>query len=364
MSMPNHTYALVMAGGAGSRLWPMSRNSLPKQFQYILGEETPFQHMVKLLRQVIPLEQIMVMAVPEFRHLILEQVPGFPEANILFEPARRDTGPAILLGMLQIQERDPEALVATVWSDHLVLDEAMFASVLKAGFATASANPHQYVTVGANPTKADTSLGYIQMGSSQAEYEGIEVRKVKRFVEKPDQETANHFFQSTSYLWNVGYNVTFAKTFIEAFSESNPELSDNVSELSSLIESGDTASITKAYESLPKKSIDYLLVEKLTDIAVVPADMGWSDIGTWNTLHQMMVNKLGKDVITQGPVTTTNSSQSLVFAKDKPIVLVGMKDVIVVDTGDAILVMDSNAPASQLKSIVQEQLSQTNPELL
>lgn len=362
--MPNHTYALVMAGGAGSRLWPMSRNSLPKQFQYILGEETPFQHMVKLLRQVIPLEQIMVMAVPEFTHLILEQVPGFPEANILFEPARRDTGPAIVLGMLQIQARDPEALVATVWSDHLVLDEAMFASVLRAGFATAEANPQQYVTVGANPTKADTSLGYIQMGNTQAEFEGIEVRKVKRFVEKPDQATATQFFQSTSYLWNVGYNVTFASSFLEAFAKTNPDLNEATESLTKAIASGDHDAIATSYEAFPKKSIDYLLVEKLTDIAVVPADMGWSDIGTWTTLHQMMVNKSGNDMVTQGPVTSTNSSQSLVFAKDKPVIVVGMANVIVVDTGDAILVMDSGAPASQLKAIVQENLSQTNPELL
>jgi mannose-1-phosphate guanylyltransferase len=342
----------------------MSRNSLPKQFQYILGEQTPFQHMLKLLQQVIPLENIMVMAVPEFRHLILEQVPGFPEENILFEPARRDTGPAVLLGMLQIEARDPNALVATVWSDHLVLDETMFANVLRAGFATAEANPEQYVTVGAKPTKADTSLGYIQMGSTQAEYSSIEVRKVKRFVEKPDQATANQFFQSTSYLWNVGYNVTYAHTFRKQFIACNPDLSDATHALQTACQQEDATAITATYEVFPKKSIDYLLVEKIQDIAVVPADMGWSDIGTWNTLHQMMSNKTGNDLVSQGPVTSKGSRNSLAFAKDTPIILVGVTDTIVVDTGDAILVMSNQAPASELKSIIQDSVSQTNPELL
>lgn len=353
-----------MAGGAGSRLWPMSRNTLPKQFQYILGSETPFQHMIQLISQEIPLEKIMVMAVPEFTHLIQEQVPGIPAENILFEPSRRDTGPAILLGMLQIAERDPEATVVTVWSDHLVLDKAVFAKVITAGIEASQTNPDLYVTVGAKPTKADTSLGYIQMGNTLAEYQGIEVRNVRRFIEKPDQANANLFFQSTSYLWNVGYNICAAKLFISEFTKHNPELQELTANIEDALAKNNQEEVGKLYETFPKKSIDYLLVEKLGKIVVVPADMGWSDIGTWTTLHQMMTHKTGSDMVTQGPVTTAASSNSLVFAKEKPIVLVGMTNTIVVDTGDTILVMNAQCPAQELKDIVQTNLAQTNPELL
>ena len=353
-----------MAGGAGNRLWPMSRAKLPKQFQQLIGNETPFQLMVDLVRQVIPIEQIMVMAVPEFRDEILRQIPNLKPENILYEPARRDTGPAILLAMLQVKQRDPEARVATLWSDHLVLDHAAFAKVLTAAFSAQALHPDWLISVGAMPTKADPGLGYIQMDGVIHEENGVTVRKVNRFVEKPDLTTAEQYVSSGDYLWNVGYNVMAAASFLKAFTAANPDLAESVATLEAAVASNKLESIAAPYEAFPKKSIDYLLVEKLADIAVVPADMGWSDIGTWTVLHKMLVDKTGDNMVTQGEVHSINTTNSLVFAKDRPITLVGVSNLIIVDTGDTLLVMHHDAPANDLKKLVQETLSETNPELL
>ncbi len=359
--MSTNRYALVIAGGTGSRLWPMSRKELPKQFQYLLGSETPFQHMVRLTTQVIPLEKVFVMAVPQFRDIILKQLPALPPENILFEPAQRDTGPAVTLGMLQIQQKDDKAHVAMLWADHLVLDEAVFVKVLEAGFAASEAKPEYLVSVGSKPTKADPSLGYIHMGDEAGTYAGIGLHQVKEFVEKPDQATAEKYFRSWDYLWNVGYNFMSVAEFSNQLGEVQPEL---VTTLSALAATHDQAGIAKLYEQLPKLSIDYLLVQKLHHILVIPADMGWSDIGTWTSLYRMMVTKSGGHMVTQGEVHSIKTENSLVFAKDRPITLVGVKDLIVVDTGDTVLVMHHDAPAADLKSLVQDTLTVTNPELL
>jgi mannose-1-phosphate guanylyltransferase/mannose-6-phosphate isomerase len=361
MSPHNHRYALIVAGGMGARLWPMSRRRLPKQFQHLLGTETPFQHIVRLVQQVIPLEQILVIAPPAFHSIIVEQIPGLPKENILFEPAQQDNGPAVALGIQQAMLRDSQAIVATFWADHLVLDEAAFAGVVRTAFAAAEAQPTTFVVVGSKPTRPDPSLGYIHVGKEVATYHSITCHQVRAFIEKPDQATAERFFASWDYLWNVGYNVVHASHFFAELDRLRPELTPIFARLGSSTSSEEQ---TRAYEELPKLSLDYLLTQQLEDITVVPADMGWSDIGTWSTLYRMMVTKSGNHMVTDGEVQSINSANSLVFAKDRPITLVGVRDLIVVDTGDTLLIMHHDAPSADLKKLVQDTLTTTNPDLL
>jgi mannose-1-phosphate guanylyltransferase len=364
MFTPSHNYALIMAGGAGTRLWPMSRAALPKQFQYLLGSETPFQHMVTLTRQSLPIECIFVMAVPEFRSLILEQVPELPPENILLEPARRDTGPAITLGLLQIEQRDPQASVAILWSDHRIEKPGAFKTALESAFAVIIDNPEHLVIVGANPTRPDTGLGYIQMSKEMGIYNGIRVFAAEKFIEKPDLETAKQFQNSWEYLWNVGYSITTVSGFFKNLAEVQPELTPTVMKLRSLVHaSSDTAALATTYEEMPKISIDFLFTQKLKKLAAVPADMGWSDIGSWQILHEVLREGNPQSLVTQGPVETINTKSSLIYAKDKPIAVIGMDNVIVVDTGDAILVMNRTAPASLVKDMTAR-FSTSNPELL
>ena len=365
MQTNNHTYALIMAGGAGTRLWPMSRASLPKQFQPLLGTETPFQHMVSLTKQVIPVERIFVMAVPEFHTFILEQVPGLPKENILWEPSRRDTGPAITLGMLQIELRDTEAQVAILWSDHRIEKRDAFKTALEAAFEVLTDYPDHLIAVGAKPTRPDTGLGYIQMSKELGTYCGVRVFTAENFIEKPNFQTAKEFVSSWKYLWNVGYSITTTKTFFHNLDTVQPDLKECVENLKKILSQPEInqADLAEGYELLPKMSIDYMVTQKLTKLAAVPADMGWSDIGSWEILHEVLSGDQEDGLITQGPVTTLQTTNSLVYAKDKPIALIGMQDVIVVDTGDTILVMHRKAPSSLVKEFTS-QLSITNPELL
>lgn len=359
MDHAEHSYVLIIAGGAGTRLWPISRKSRPKQFQAFTNGQTLLQNMASLATQVVPIERVFVMATTEFSPVIREQLPDLPQENLLFEPARRDTGPAAALAMLQIHQRDPEATVAMLWSDHVIQDAEGFSKVLSTCFQAVSDHPEALVSVGANPTYPDTGLGYIQMGDIVHRYGDVTVFQVRKFVEKPDLATAKKFLSSWEYLWNVGYNVMRAGYFMGELRRVQPELTPILDELEA---AKDPAAITAAFEKLPKISLDYLLVQKLTTQLVVPADIGWSDIGNWNTLHDVLRGDKEDGMVTRGEVYSVESENNLVFAKDRPIALVGVKGLIVVDEGDSLLVMHKES-AQSLKKLIAT-LEEHNESLL
>lgn len=352
-----------MAGGAGTRLWPLSRKSRPKQFQSFVDEQTLLQHMVELARTVVPIEHIFIMAISEFSQLIREQIPELPQDNLLFEPARRDTGPAIMLGMLQVHQRLPDSTVAVLWSDHLIRKPGEFTAMLTAAYAAAQANPDSVVTVGVNPTYPETGFGYIQMGGMTSTYNGVPVFAVRRFTEKPDAKTAAQYVASWDYLWNAGYEIMQAKNFLENLERVRPEFSTMLEKMKEAVHTSDRAAITQLYEGLEKMSIEVMFTERIQDILVVPSDMGWSDLGSWNALHDVLKTDSEDEMVVRGKITNVNSTNCLAFANPKrPIALVGVKDVIVVDDGDCILVMHKSA--SQAIKQVNGMLETTNPDLL
>lgn len=359
----DHNFVLIMAGGAGSRLWPMSRKALPKQFQPLFGQETLFQHMVRLASQVVPLERIIIFSIPEFHHLIREQVPALPSDNIVAEPALRDNGPASLLGMLEVERRDPDAVAAILWSDHLIQKEAVFIDMLRGAFTAASTHPDHLVTVGAKPTKPDPSLGYIQMGSEVSSEANVSVFHVKAFIEKPEQSKAEEFVRTWDYLWNVGYKLMPVRNFLEEFIRVQPEHQETVRQLREALAQGNMDYLRQTYELLPQMSIEYLFTQHLDQILVVPADIGWSDVGTWNTLYESLPHDAAGNV-QQGRTVTTNVKNSLIVAQDKPVVMLDVEDLVVVDTPDALLIMNRETPAADLKKLVQENVANDNPELL
>lgn len=361
-SKSEHHYGLLIAGGAGTRLWPLSRKDRPKQFQKFVKEETLLQHMTEMVRQVLPLERIFIMATPEFAEIIFQQIPTFPKNNLLFEPSRKDTGPAIILAMMQIAERDPEAIVAALWADHNIEDSKTFAGLLTTAFYAAEEHPDAMVTMGAKPLSPDTGLGYIQMGDEIDSHNGNPIFAVKRFVEKPDLATATEFVNSREYLWNMGYNFMHAKYMIEISRKLNPELAEVFDILQKACASGEHSEITSAYEKMPKISIDYLVVEHLTNLLVVPADVGWSDIGNWKSLQEILRDRYPDAMVTKGSVINLESENCLVFSKDRVITTVGLKDLIIVDDGDALLVMHKDS--AQAIKLLTQKLESTNPELL
>jgi mannose-1-phosphate guanylyltransferase len=346
-----HQCILILAGGAGTRLWPLSRNHRPKQFQAFTSDQTLLQHMVELAAQIVPMERIFIMATPEFRDIIFEQVPKLRSENLLYEPARRDTGPAMVLGMTQIAHRYPDASVGILWSDHLIQEPQNFAKALSACFQACEQFPDALLTVGANPTSPDTGLGYIQMGKEVTQFDDVPVFKVRAFIEKPDKAKAIQFVNSWDYLWNVGYKVMGAAQFVAAFKKLQPELNGLVETLE--ISAHDPKTIDETYAKFPKQSIEYLFTQQYGNIMVVPADIGWSDIGNWNTLHDVLKEQDQEHLVTRGDVVSVDSRNSLIMAKDRPIAIVGIEDLVVVDDGDVILVMAKDR-AQDVKKITEE----------
>ena len=363
MSQTNlHQYALIMAGGAGTRLWPLSRKSRPKQFQAFTDEQTLLQHMVSLALTVVPLERILIMATEEFSETIRGQVTELPTENLLFEPARRDNGPAFLLGALELQLRDPQAVMAVLWSDHLIQNPEGFTSMLAGAFAAAEARPESLVTVGANPTSPDPTLGYIQMGREAGEFKGTSVFTVRRFIEKPDTRTAERFVASWDYLWNVGYKIMCVAGFLNSLNAVRPDLEQQTEELRKAVSSADHSAVAAAYEALTKESIEYMYTQHVKELLVVPADLGWSDLGNWNVLHEVLSTDTDQSMALRGEVVSISSSNCLAFAKDRPIALVGVRNLIVVDDGDCILVMHKEA-TNEIKAVGLA-LEPIHPELL
>jgi mannose-1-phosphate guanylyltransferase len=341
----SHRHALIVAGGAGTRLWPLSRAARPKQFQPLLSDgKSPLRHMAELVAPGhVPWERLSVLTVPEFGDLVREQLPEMPAENLLTEPERRDNGPAVVLGMQRIRRRDPDATVALLWSDHAIGNAAEFGRAFDAAFAASEAHPERMVVTGATPTEPDPSLGYIHRGAAFGRFgagDGACVHSVAAFVEKPERTVAEGFVASGEHLWNVGYKTMHAGSFLARLRAVRPELGEALDSL----EAADTGEeIAAAYSGLPKESIEYLFTQHLDDLLVVAGDLGWSDLGSWPAVHTVQADAPGES-LHRGPVAAVGCEDVLVYAGEgKPVVLVGVRGLTVVDAGDCILVLDKSS---------------------
>jgi len=348
----DHFYAVIMAGGSGSRLWPLSRSAKPKQFQTLVGEETLVQGMYKQVAAVLKASQIFVMAAPQFEPLVRQQLPDLPADNFLYEPSPKDNGPAFILAAAEIKAKDPEAVIGVFWSDHIIRQAEEFGRVISTAFQAAAEHPQAVVGVGVKPTFPDTGLGYIKMGKGVGWYSGTPVFEVDQAIEKPDIKRAEKFAASWEYLWNTGYKFFKAETITEAFRKFYPDMADALDAIEMALGTPEEkTAIDEAWQRFPKESIDKLLIEKLENALVVPADLGWSDIGNWKTLHDVLSSD-DATVISRGQHLSEGDTNVLAYGQDKLIVTLGLSDIVVVETEDAILVAHKSR-AQDIKKIVE-----------
>jgi len=326
---------LILAGGSGTRLWPVSRDAMPKQFMTLVGQKSTFHQALQRLGDTTLFAAPIVMTVGEFRFFVQHQAAEVGcTVTVVLEPQRRDSGPAIAAGALLAMQRDPDAVVLALAADHVILDTAAFHEACRR--ARDAADTGRIVTFGISPSEPKTGYGYIQPGRP-LEVEGV--RAVQRFVEKPDAATAARYV-SDGYLWNSG-NFMFRSDVLKG------ELSRHAPELMSAVSSavtgatGDTLGFTllgaDAYGRSPRTSFDYAVMEKTDRAAVIEARFGWSDIGSWEAIYDI-AQRDGANNALRGPVVALAAENCLVHAEERLTAVLGVKDLVIVSTADAVMV--------------------------
>ena len=341
-------YAVIMAGGSGTRLWPMSRKSKPKQLHNLVSEKSLVQETFLRLKKTLPVKQILVSTNPNYLEELQKQLNEIPADNFVVEPSKRNTLPALSFIAKTILQRDKDAVIATIASDHVVQNIDVFVNTIKAAFEAVKKYPDHLVCVGINPTRPDTGLGYIKMGAQKDEFLGESVFKVSEFAEKPDLKTAEKYLQSWQYLWNGAYYFFKASTLEEWVKKYTPQTHRRLMQVTKIISENKNGTAKteakKLFDSIKDEQFENAIIEQkdFKKVLVIPAELGWSDIGNWGTLLDVLSEAHGSTMISRGYHIDVNSSGCLVYGNDKMIATLGLKDVIVIDTPDVFFIADKN----------------------
>ena len=346
-------YVVIMAGGRGERFWPESRLRRPKQLLPIAGEEPMLTQTLNRLPGLVPLENILVLTNREQIDSVREICPALPAANIIAEPEGRDTAAAVGLATLMVKRRSAEASLAMLPADHVIRDHERFRAVLESAFLAAEQNS-VLVTVGIVPTEPATGYGYIQKGKPIGDLNGRPLYEVRRFVEKPDLETARKYVDSGDFFWNGGMFVWQVPTIERAFEEHAPELWKGFVELETdLMQNEDfEAVLSRRFPKLPRISVDFAIMEKARNVVTVSADFDWDDVGAWPAAARHM-NPIGDGNVSRGRALVENGSGNIIVSdSDHLVALVGCDDLVVVHTDDATLVCPKGE-SQRIKELVK-----------
>jgi mannose-1-phosphate guanylyltransferase len=335
--MNKHHYVAIMAGGIGSRFWPMSRTSLPKQFLDILGTgKTLIQQTFDRYRKLVPKENIYVVTANEYSDIVKKQLPDIPEENILAEPSRKNTAPCIAYIAFKLLKKDPKALMIAAPADHLVLETDEFIATAKKALDFVD-HINALVTIGVKPTYPNTGYGYIQHDTKEV---APEVFKVKTFTEKPNADLAKTFIDSGDFLWNAGIFTWKVKNIVAALEKYEPELYEIfAAEKDNFNTSREKEIVEAIYPQCTNISIDFAVMEKADNVYVIPATFGWSDLGTWNSAWENMDKDYFGNAVVGKNVMVVDASNCMVHVPDNKLVLLqGLKDYIIVDSKDVLLI--------------------------
>jgi mannose-1-phosphate guanylyltransferase len=350
-----HTYAVIMAGGGGTRLWPVSRKEKPKQLLPLLGQETLFQSTVDRLANLFPPERILIVTVEEQASEMLQQAPSIPQENYIIEPSPRGTASVVGLAAAVLQQRDPRALMAMLPSDHFIRNRDLFHYLIRTAFEVAD---NQYlVTLGITPTHASTGYGYIQQGESlDGEYK-YPAYKVKSFVEKPSQETAQKLLRSGDHSWNSGMFVWRVDAILAEIERQMPDLGKKLKLITAAWGTEKQGAVlNEHWPELKVETVDYGIMEKAERVAVLPAGgLGWSDVGSWQSLFEVLMPDMSGNIVTNNAVHLAHETHNtLVYGTntERLLVTIGVDDMVIVDTEDVLLVCKSDQ-AQKVKDVVE-----------
>ena len=343
---------VIRAGGVGTRLWPYSRARKPKQFHCMAGGQTMLQDAVARIGAIAAPADVYVSTGGSLQSLVSEQVPALPSEQFIVEPALRNTGPAIGLECALLEARHPGCTVASLGSDHYIGRPEEFCRLLQVADQALNERPDYLFTLGVKPTRAETGYGYIRRGSVLTEVRGTPVYAVAEFTEKPAAQQAAEYAASGHYLWNSNMFVWKAATVLELFARFEPEMHAGLQRIQAAVGTPEEeAVIAREYPKLKSISIDHALVERAPKVATLEADIDWGDIGSWAALTDVLPTDDAGNLLS-GEVVALDAVRSTVYGQaDKVVLLLGVEDLVVVDTEDALLVCAKEA-AQQVKDAV------------
>ena len=349
-----HTYAVIMAGGGGTRLWPISRKDSPKQLLPLLGQETLFQSTVNRLENLFPPERILVVTVEEQARQMRVQSPAIPEENYLIEPKPRGTASVVGLAAAVLKKRDPQAMMAILTADHFIRNKDLFRYLIRTAFQVAAQD--YLVTLGITPTFPSTGYGYIEQAEPlDGDYQ-YPVYKVKRFKEKPDQETAEQLLRAGDHSWNSGMFVWKADTILAEIKRQMPALSGSIYEIADAWDTPNRDTVLHScWDQLKSQTIDYGIMEKAERVAVLPAGgLGWSDVGSWDSLFEVLFPDINGNVPVNAQHLMLDTNNTLVYGRndERLIVTIGIDDVVVVDAGDVIMICKTDQ-SQKVRDVVE-----------
>ncbi|MDD5585032.1 MAG: mannose-1-phosphate guanylyltransferase/mannose-6-phosphate isomerase [Candidatus Omnitrophica bacterium] len=354
----NTTYAVILAGGVGSRFWPLSREAEPKQFLQFMGDRSLLQETIARVASFVPPENIYIISNEQYKFQIQHQVANFkvPAGNLILEPQGKNTAPAVGLAAGYIYKRDPDAVMVVLPADHHIGKPQKLAAIFKGAVETARAD--KLVTIGIVPTSAHTGYGYIKIKSQRLKVSRSQAKAcpVEKFVEKPDKKKAERFFKDKKYFWNAGMFVWKAQVILDEIKAYLPELYRTLALLSQSREFD-----ARVWAKIHPISIDYGVLEKSKRVVVIPAkDLDWSDLGSWSSYCKVCARDKKGNVL-KGDSVDVDSRDIAVFGKGRLVATIGLKDVIVVDTDDALLVCHKDR-TEDVKRIVEHIRSNNRPE--
>ncbi len=346
-------WAVIMAGGRGERFWPWSRCERPKQFLTLQGNRTLLQHTYERLKKLVPVERLLVVTGRRYADLTRRQLPDLPPDNLLLEPVGRDTAPCIGLAALWVSARDPDAVMVVVPSDHFVSPEEEFLGCLKACTRVARMEDDPVVVIGVPPSRPETAYGYIKTGEQIEVLDGYPVYRVERFTEKPDRQTAERFLARGNYFWNSGMFIWSVSGVWYEIGRHLPDLERGLRSLRPHIGRPTfEEELARVFPQLPKISIDYGVMEKADNVLMLPARFAWDDLGSWSALPRIHDTDEAGNVVV-GEHVGVDTEDCVLVSQGRLLATVGVRDLIVVETEDAVLVCRRDCD-QRLKELLEE----------
>ena len=353
--MSDNYYAVIMAGGGGTRLWPLSRQARPKQMLNLVGDRTLFQIAVDRLEELFAFERILVVTAASQAPNLQEQCPDIPEENFILEPEPRGTASAIGLTSVVLKKRDPEAVMAVVTADHFIENVKKFLHILKA--TKQGAEKDYLVTLGIRPTYPSTAYGYIQQGNYLDTFEGVDIFRANRFVEKPDIDTAQQYVMREEHSWNSGMFIWRVDSVMKEFKRQMPTLYNALIDISEVWGTPKQEKIlNKVYPGLYKETIDFGIMENAKNVAVIQArGLGWSDVGSWDAMFNILADNGDGNIFRCKNNIKIQTKNTMVFSDgvdERLFVTIGVNDLVIVDTGDILLVCGKEQ-AQDVRQVVE-----------